>query len=82
MGAGAFYILLQATHAADGGLDFQEGRKVFAQAGGGGRIPVFLHRLPRPIGAPRFEAAVGFSENLGIPFDRLRRQDVFGQFRI
>ena len=80
--SGAFYTLMHARHALDCGLDFKQGRKVFAQVGDGSLIPVFLHRLPMQIGGQRFEATVGFSEKLGIRFNLLGRQDVFQHFKI
>lgn len=80
--SGAFYTLMHATHAVDYGLEFKQGRRVFAQVGDGSLIPVFLHRLPMQIGGKRFEATVGFSEKLGIRFNLLGRQNVFQQFKI
>ena len=66
--SGAFYTLLHASFAVDFGLDFKRGPRVNAQVGDGSLIPVYLHRLPMQIGATRLNAAVGFSEKLGVRF--------------
>src|SRR6266480_3061073 len=75
--SGAFYTLLQAEFASDFGLDFKKGRKVLVQVGDGSLIPVYLHKLLIQIGSSQFKATVGFSENLGIRFHLLGRQDIF-----
>jgi hypothetical protein len=80
--SGAIYTLLHAQFAVDFGLDFKQGRKVFAQVGDGSLIPVCLHKLPLQIESKQFKATVGFSEKLGVRFRLLGRQDVFERFRI
>ena len=80
--SGAFYTLLHAQFAIDLGLDFKQGRKMFAQVGDGSLIPMYLHKLPLQIGHKQFKATVGFSEKLGVRFHLLGRQDVFERFRI
>jgi hypothetical protein len=68
--------------AEDAGLDYTSGRKVHVQVGDGSLIPVFLHDLPTQIGATQFEASVGFSARLGVPFNLLGRMGVFEHFKI
>ena len=80
--SGAFYTLMHARFAMDFGLDFKQGRRVYAQVGDGSLIPMFLHKLPMQIGGKRFAATVGFSEKLGLRFHLLGRQDVFERFKI
>jgi len=58
------------------------GRKVFAQVGDGGQIPVYLHKLPMQIGPVRFNATVGFSDKLRLGFHLLGREGVFEHFKI
>ena len=82
MDSGAFYTLMHATHAVDSGLDLGRAGRWFVQVGDGSLIPVFLHRLPMQIGGKRFEATVGFSEQLGVRFNLLGRLDVFQHFKI
>ena len=80
--SGAYYTLLHAQFATDFGLDYRQGQRVFAQAGDGSLIPVYLHKLPMQIGAKRFEATVGFSDRLGVRFNLLGQQGVFERFKI
>lgn len=80
--SGAFYTLMHAQFAADSGLDFRNGRKIFTQVGDGGLIPVYLHDLPMQIGGTPFRAPIGFSEKLGVAFNLLGRSGVFERFQI
>jgi hypothetical protein len=80
--SGATYTILRARIAADAGLDFASGRKVFAQVGDGSLIPVYLHDLRIQIGGTQIRAPVGFSEKLGVAFNLLGRLGVFEHFRI
>ncbi|MBI4663171.1 MAG: aspartyl protease family protein [Verrucomicrobia bacterium] len=79
---GAFYTLLHVQFATDFGLDFKRGRKVLAQVGDGGLIPVHLHKLMMQIGDTQFVTEVGFSEKLGVSFNLLGRLGVFEHFKI
>jgi hypothetical protein len=73
---------MHASFAKTHGLNFEKGRKVFAQVGDGSLIPLYLHKLPMQIGGKRFEGTVGFSEKLGVRFNLLGRAEVFDHFRI
>jgi hypothetical protein len=72
--SGASNTLMHAQFAIDLGLEFRKGRKMFAQVGDGSLIPMYLHKLPMQIGGKRFEAPVGFSERLGVRFNRKRHE--------
>jgi len=80
--SGAAFTIMRAQFALDCGLDYTKGRKVFAQVGDGGFIPVFLNDLAMQIGMVRFPVRIGFSEKLGLRFHLLGRLDVFKRFRI
>ena len=80
--SGAAYTIVRAKVADDAGFDYEKGRRVFVQVGDGALIPVFLHNLSIQIGAKRFDAEIGFSAKLGVPFNLLGRVGVFEHFRI
>jgi len=80
--SGAAYTILRSKVADDVGFHWQSGRRILAQVGDGGLIPVHLHELPMQIGAKRFKAIVGFSAKLGVPFNLLGRLSVFERFKI
>lgn len=80
--SGAFYSLMQAQFATGFGLDYQKGQKLLVQVGDGALIPVFLHSLPIQIGHVLFNAPIGFSAKLGVPFNLLGRAGIFERFKI
>lgn len=80
--SGATYTILRAQTARDTGLNLTAGRKIFAQVGDGSLIPIYLHDIPAQIGSVQFRAPIGFSEQLGVPFNLLGRFGVFEHFKI
>ena len=80
--SGATYSIFHTDMAAILGLDYQKGRKVMIRVGDGKLIAVYLHKLPVEFAGHKFNAVIGFSENLGVGFNLLGRVDFFDRFRI
>jgi len=52
------------------GFDYLAGERTYLQVGDGSFIPVYLHELQIQVGTERFTAKIGFSEKLGVAFNR------------
>ena len=80
--SGATYSIFHADIAEQLGLDYKKGRRILVKVGDGGLIPVYLHKLPVKFANVKFNAPLGFSENLGVGFNLLGRIGFFDRFRI
>lgn len=80
--SGATYSIFKTQEAERLGINFKHGHMVMVTVGDGGLILVYLHYLNIEIGNNKINAAVGFSEKLGVSFNLLGRQDIFDKFQI
>ncbi|MEA2639104.1 MAG: hypothetical protein QOF51_498 [Chloroflexota bacterium] len=80
--SGAAYTVLTHRIAEGIGFDYKRGQPLQLLVGDGRSMSIYLHRLELQIGTIRFDAAVGFTEQLGLPFNVLGRADVFSRFTV
>ena len=80
--SGASYSILSTKVAEEMGLAYEDGQLQYVTVGDGSAIPLYLPRLPIRIGSYEFTATIGFSPRLGIGFNLLGRQDIFGHFDV
>jgi hypothetical protein len=80
--SGAIYSIFKVSEAEKAGLDFKQGKKLYAMVGDGSLIPVYLHRVNILIGNEKLTATIGFSERLGVGFNLLGRTDIFTKFTV
>jgi hypothetical protein len=78
--SGAIYSIFRQSVGERIGIKIEKGRLIYSQVGDGGFIPVYLHELDIQLGPKTFQAAIGFSEKLGIGFNILGRNDIFDKF--
>jgi len=78
--SGASYSIFAATEADRLGVRIRDGQQAAAKVGDGVKIPVFLHKFPVQVGPHRFNAQIGFSEQLAVGFNLLGRLDFFSYF--
>ncbi len=75
--SGATYSIFHTDMAAILGITYRTGRKIMIRVGDGKLILVYLHKLPVQFAGHKFNAVIGFSENLGVGFNLLGRVDFF-----
>ncbi|OGX38946.1 MAG: hypothetical protein A3D87_03635 [Omnitrophica WOR_2 bacterium RIFCSPHIGHO2_02_FULL_50_17] len=80
--SGATYSIFHADTAGILGIAYANGKKIMIRVGDGNLISVYLNKLPVKFAEHRFNAAVGFSKDLGVGFNLLGRVDFFDRFRI
>lgn len=80
--SGAFVSILAEGEARLLGLRIEDGTLTYSIVGDGSLIPVYIHRMPMRIGSIELSVRVGFSPRLGVGFNLLGRQDVFGSFDV
>ena len=69
--SGATYTILKARIAQRSGFDYRRANLVNLQVGDGSLIRVYIHNLEVQLGTERFICPVGFSDDLGVPFNVL-----------
>lgn len=80
--SGASYSILKARLALILGFDYRTGNRISLQVGDGSLILVYVHNLEVQLGAERFVCPIGFSDNLGVPFNVLGKMGIFERFKI
>ncbi len=77
--SGATYSVFIADEAEKLDIDMEAGHERYLITGDGGSLLIYLHEIEIEIGNCEFNALVGFSDRLGIGFNVLGRNDVFGR---
>lgn len=72
--SGATFTVLKARIAERYNFDYRQGNPVNIQVGDGRLIRIYLHNLDIQIGSERFTCPIGFSDNLGVPFNVLGKR--------
>ena len=80
--SGATYTILKARIAQRSGFDYRRANLVNLQVGDGSLIRVYIHNLEVQLGTERFICPVGFSDDLGVPFNVLGKMYVFDRFKV
>lgn len=80
--SGATLSIFSSVEADRLGIKFKEGRKRYVGGIGGKSIPVYVHRLRVQVGPHKFHANLGFSDEMGVGFNLLGREDFFSRFDI
>lgn len=80
--SGATYTVLKARIADRLEFNYRCQNRISLQVGDGSLIRVYLHDLQIQVGTERFRCPIGFSDNLGVPFNILGKVGIFEQFEI
>ena len=80
--SGATYSILKARIAERFGFDYRQGNLVNLQVGDGSLIRVYIQNLEVQLGTERFICPIGFSDNLGVPFNVLGKMYIFDRFNV
>lgn len=80
--SGATYTILKARIAERFGFDYRRANLVNLQVGDGSLIRVYIHNLEVQLGTERFICPIGFSDDLGVPFNVLGKMYVFDRFKV
>ena len=80
--SGASLSIFSSVDADRLGLKMKDGRKRFAGGIGGKSIPIYVYRLMVQFGPQKFYANIGFTDELGVGFNLLGREDFFSHFDI
>ena len=80
--SGASHSILHSDIASILGRDYTKGEKNNMITGDGTRILVYTHDISVRFADRKFTAKIGFSDQLGIGFEILGREDFFDRFII
>jgi len=80
--SGSAYSIMQEEEAKRLEIEIEKGEKKYIKVGDGHTFPIYLHSLEVQIGKIRFNAKIGFSNDLKVGFNILGRLDIFNKFKI
>ena len=80
--SGASFSIFHKNRAEILGIDHRKGKRIYLTVGDGGLLTVYLHSLKVELANSRFNADIGFSDQLGVGFNLLGRRSFFDRFQI